>query len=120
MHFCPECGMRISKIIKENGEIYGLCLNGHRTHLKSSRNNLKITTERGKRNDNQQSGIVVISEKQRFQEGAGIPIACPHCGARRCKLLTSFMFAGDEENVNIMRCLNCGKNFRVGVGLPGH
>jgi len=46
-------------------------------------------------------------------------IACLHCEGRKCIIIKSFMLFGDEDQINIMRCLKCGKNFRVGKEVSG-
>ncbi|RKZ05560.1 hypothetical protein DRQ05_06245 [bacterium] len=45
---------------------------------------------------------------------------CPFCGARASIRIRSFYMFADEDEVNIMKCTKCGKNFRVGSGVSGY
>jgi len=111
MQFCPECGMRIVKAVEKDGKNFGTCVNGHITPLP---NTVPIITKK----ITHESGIIIDEGKQ-LEGGTITSIPCPNCGGRRSRLINSFMLYGDEDQVNIMKCLDCGKNFRVGKGVSG-
>jgi len=120
MRFCPKCGMMIIKYLKKDGRSFGICLKGHETLFDSQ----KIDTEREieKKNisrNKSRNEIVIIDKDTKLRSQTITSIACPYCGAKRSILVSSFVLYGDEDQVNMMKCLNCGKNFRVGTGVSG-
>lgn len=116
MKFCPECGMMPVKFVKKNGEIFGVCNKGHEFPIDSlevkkyesikKSNNLRKTTPGGP--------IDIDKEKEFNQHKTTSSIACPKCGSKKCKLLYSFTPYGDEDQINIWKCQDCGKVFREG------
>jgi len=105
--------MRIVKFVKKGGENFGICLKGHITPLGIQ----KSDAELGEKRKDIRESIVIIDKK--LEKQTITLIACPHCGAKKSRLVRSFMLYGDEDQVNIMKCLDCGKNFRVGTGVSG-
>jgi len=116
MYFCAECGMRIVKFIEKNGKIFGICGNGHETAIETQESTIKTSIEKEGVRESQ----IIINEGKKFTEQAITSITCPHCGGRRSRVIRTFMLFGDEDQINIMECLECGKNFRVGTGVSGH
>lgn len=45
---------------------------------------------------------------------------CPECGSRKTTRVRSFYISADEEQVNIMKCTECGHTYRLGSGVSGY
>jgi DNA-directed RNA polymerase subunit M/transcription elongation factor TFIIS len=107
--------MRIIKITKKDGENFGICVKGHITPLETQESH----AEANEKKKTIYESMVIIDKDQYLKEQTITSLPCPYCGSRKSKLVRSFMLYGDEDQVNIMKCLNCGKNFRVGKGVSG-
>jgi len=108
--------MRIVKFVEKNGKKFGICVNGHETDIEIQEPAIKTSIEK----ESIQESQIIIKENKKITEGTITSITCPHCGGRKCMLIRSFMLFGDEDQINIMKCLECSKNFRVGSGVSGH
>jgi DNA-directed RNA polymerase subunit M/transcription elongation factor TFIIS len=109
MLLCPECGNRLRKFKEEGDKFYGICINGHEALINQEDAHLKFRI-RNKKPLNAKE-LVSIRDKEK-EEKAAINISCPHCGGGKGKVLYAYTAFGDESTIRIIRCLNCGKNFR--------
>jgi len=117
MLFCPKCGMILREFVKEGKKNFGICIKGHKIPLNDAEmmTHCKIETKR-KDSHKKNTEIPIIDEEEELKGRTFTSIPCPHCDAAKSQLLYSFNPWGDEESVHILRCLGCGKNFRIGYG----
>ena len=80
----------------------------------TSKNLKDLKKEEGIKEKEKEYGIIEPKESVTTLE------TCPNCGAKKCTRVRSFYIFADEPEVTILKCLECGKNFRSGSGVSGY
>jgi DNA-directed RNA polymerase subunit M/transcription elongation factor TFIIS len=112
VQFCPKCGKVILKYVRKDGKVIGICSNNHEIPVDTSQIRVKYPSKK-----KHVAVVVDTTEECKNEEIDSIP--CPHCGSRRTKILYTFVMYADEDQVVIVKCLDCGKNFRSGTWVSG-
>jgi DNA-directed RNA polymerase subunit M/transcription elongation factor TFIIS len=52
----------------------------------------------------------------RVENDSFVSDPCPFCGSKKVIYVRSFYVWADEDEVTILKCIKCGKSFRLGSG----
>jgi DNA-directed RNA polymerase subunit M/transcription elongation factor TFIIS len=104
--------MLILKYVRKDGKMIGICSNNHEIPVDTSQ--VRVTYNLQKKHER-----IVIEAIKESKDKEINSIPCPHCGSRRTIIVDSFVMYADEDQVVIVKCLDCGKNFRAGTGVSG-
>lgn len=116
MHFCPKCGM-VLKVVKKEGNYFGKCVNGHEIPLLSK--DLVIRIDLTNTKERRKESVILVDTTNIHEENTDSGITCPTCGSNKCKIISSFTMYADEDQVVIVKCLECKRNFRLDSGVSG-